>query len=213
MPQTPLLAIDFDGTITVEDITNIIWDAHVPFDWRAVLMPPSRTGDVTPLELIGNGYREVRRSAEALLDEVRPHAHLRPGFEELVAAAAARGWPLHVVSHGLGFYLRALLPAGVPFTAFEGVFDGDRWSVILPPGFALPPGKDFKIQVLENLRARHPGHRVIYIGDGRLDFPAARLSDRIFAVKGSTLARLCHDAGAACTEFERFDEITAALTA
>jgi 2-hydroxy-3-keto-5-methylthiopentenyl-1-phosphate phosphatase len=144
---------------------------------------------------------------------VRPHAHLRPGFEELVAAAAARGWPLHVVSHGLGFYLRALLPAGVPFTAFEGVFDGDRWSVILPPGFALPPGKDFKIQVLENLRARHPGHRVIYIGDGRLDFPAARLSDRIFAVKGSTLARLCHDAGAACTEFERFDEITAALTA
>ena len=75
----------------------------------------------------------------------------------------------------------------------------------------LPPGKDFKIQVLENLRARHPGHRVVYVGDGRLDFPAARLSDRVFAVKGSTLARLCREAGVACTEFERFDEITAAL--
>ena len=58
------------------------------------------------------------------------HARLRPGFEALLAEAASRGWPLHVVSHGLGFYLRAILPAGVAFTAFEGVFDGDRWRVI-----------------------------------------------------------------------------------
>jgi 2-hydroxy-3-keto-5-methylthiopentenyl-1-phosphate phosphatase len=211
-PLPPLLfAIDFDGTITVEDITNIIWDAHVPFDWRAVLMPPSRAGEVTPLQLIGNGYREVRRPPEALLDEVRPHGRLRAGFEALVAHAAARGWPLHVVSHGLGFYLRALLPAGVAFTAFEGAFDGDRWSVSLPPGFALPEGKDFKVQVLENLRARHVGHHLIYIGDGRLDFPAARRADRIFAVRDSTLARLCRESGIACTEFGRFDEITAAL--
>ncbi len=211
MHDPPLFAIDFDGTITVEDITNIIWDTHVPFDWRAVLMPPSRAGEVTPLELIGNGYREVRRPPDALLDEVRPHAGLRPGFEALVARAAAGGWPLHVVSHGLGFYLRAILPAGVAFTAFEGVYDGDRWSVTLPPGLVLPSGQDFKIQVLEDLRERHPGHRVVYVGDGRLDFPAARRSDAIFAVRGSTLARLCHEAGIACTEFERFDEITAAF--
>jgi 2-hydroxy-3-keto-5-methylthiopentenyl-1-phosphate phosphatase len=209
--QPPLLAIDFDGTITVEDITNIIWDAHVPFDWRAVLMPSLRAGEVTPLELIGNGYREVRRPPEALLDEVRPHARLRPGFEALVARADASGWPLHVVSHGLGFYLRAILPAGIDFTAFEGVYDGDRWKVTLPAGFALPAGKDFKIQVLEDLRARHPGHRVVYLGDGRLDFPAARRSDAIFAVRGSALARLCGEEGVACTEFERFDEITAAF--
>jgi 2-hydroxy-3-keto-5-methylthiopentenyl-1-phosphate phosphatase len=130
-----------------------------------------------------------------------------------VAHAAARGWPLHVVSHGLAFYLRAILPAGVSFTAFEGVYDGDRWSVTLPPGFSLPAGQDFKIQVLEQLRARHPGHRVVYVGDGRLDFPAARRSDAIFAVRGSTLARLCGEAGIACTEFERFDEVTAAFAA
>ncbi len=211
--QPLLLAIDFDGTITVEDITNIIWDAHVPFDWRAVLMPPSRAGQVTPLELIATGYREVRVPPEALLDEVRPHARLRPGFEALVAHADARGWPLHVVSHGLGFYLRALLPPGVAFTAFEGVFDGDHWSVTLPPGFALPAGEDFKIQVLDNLRARHPRHAVVYVGDGRLDVPAARLCERIFAVRNSPLARLCREAGIACSEFDRFDEITAALAA
>lgn len=205
------MAIDFDGTITVEDITNIIWDAHVPFDWRAVLMPALHAGQVTPLQLIGNGYREVRRGPEALLEQVRPHGHLRAGFQALLARAAAGGWPLHVVSHGLGFYLRALLPAGVAFTAFEGEFDGDRWRVVLPPGVALPAGKDFKVQVLDDLRARHPGHRVIYVGDGRLDFPAARHADAIFAVRGSTLARLCHERAIACHEFDDFDEIVAAL--
>ncbi len=208
--ESPLIAIDFDGTITVEDITNIIWDAHVPYDWRAVLMPDSHAGKVTPLELIGKGYREVRRGPEALLDEVRPHAGLRAGFEALVARAAARGWPLHVVSHGLGFYLRGLLPAGVPFTAFEGEWDGERWRVVLPPDMTLPAGVDFKVQVLDGLRASHPGHRVIYVGDGRLDLPAARHADAIFAVRGSTLARLCRESALACTEFDSFDEIVPA---
>jgi 2-hydroxy-3-keto-5-methylthiopentenyl-1-phosphate phosphatase len=215
----PLIAIDFDGTITVEDITNIIWDTHVPFDWRAVLMPPSRAGTVTPLELIANGYREVTVGPEALLAEVRPHARLRAGFEALVAQARARAWPLRVVSHGLDFYLRALLPPGVPFTSFEGTFertpeapsDAGRWRVRLPAGFSLPAGRDFKVQVLDQLRAQHPGHRTIYIGDGRLDFPAARQADVVFAVRDSTLARFCRDASVACTEFDTFDQITAAL--
>jgi 2-hydroxy-3-keto-5-methylthiopentenyl-1-phosphate phosphatase len=207
----PLIAVDFDGTITVEDITNIIWDAHVPFDWRAVLMPASRAGQVAPLELIASGYREVRRGPAALLAEVLPRVHLRSGFQDLVAAARARAWPLHVISHGLSFYLRALLPVGVAFTAFEGSFDGERWQVALPAGFSLPAGQDFKIQALADLRARHPGHRTVYVGDGRLDFPAAREADAVFAVHGSTLARLCREAGIACTDFESFDEIKDAL--
>ena len=174
-------------------------------------MPDSHAGKVTPLELIGKGYREVRRGPEALLEEVRPHAGLRAGFQALVARAAARGWPLHVVSHGLGFYLRALLPAGVAFTAFEGEWDGEQWRVVLPPDVTLPAGVDFKVQVLDGLRARHPGHRVIYVGDGRLDLPAARHADAIFAVRGSTLARLCREAAVACAEFDSFDEIVTAL--
>jgi 2-hydroxy-3-keto-5-methylthiopentenyl-1-phosphate phosphatase len=210
-PRPPLIAVDFDGTITVEDITNIIWDTHVPFDWREVLMPASRAGTVAPLELIASGYREVRDGPEALLALVRPRAHLRAGFDKLVAHARVQRWPLQVISHGLGFYLRDLLPPGVAFTAFEGTFDGQRWQVSLPPGFALPPGKDFKVQVIEQLRTRHPGHRTIYVGDGRLDFPAARQCEQIFAVRGSTLATLCRGASVPCREFDRFDEILAAL--
>jgi 2-hydroxy-3-keto-5-methylthiopentenyl-1-phosphate phosphatase len=61
------------------------------------------------------------------------------------------------------------------------------------------------------LRARHDGHTTVYVGDGRLDFPAARTCDRVFAVAGSTLAKLCAEAGVAFTAFETFDEIARAL--
>ena len=81
----------------------------------------------------------------------------------------------------------------------------------MPPGVALARGQDFKVRVLDDLRARHPGYPVVYAGDGRLDFPAARHADQVFAVRGSALGLLCQEARVPCVEFERFDEITAAL--
>jgi 2-hydroxy-3-keto-5-methylthiopentenyl-1-phosphate phosphatase len=59
-PRGPYLVVsDFDGTITVDDLTNFIWDRHVPYDWRAVLTPLSREGVLTPLEMIARGYGDV----------------------------------------------------------------------------------------------------------------------------------------------------------
>ncbi|MDB4980662.1 MAG: putative 27 [Myxococcales bacterium] len=206
-----LIVSDFDGTITREDLTNAIWDAHVPYDWRAVLTPLSREGVLTPLEMIGRGYGAVARGPEALLAEVVPHAHLRQGFEAFVTDCEARRWPFEVLSHGLSFYIRPLLPAGVALTAFEGRFEDGRWRVGFPPGLTVPRGEDFKAHVVASLRARHPGHTTVYVGDGRLDFPAARTCDLVFAVADSTLARLCDESLIPYVPFERFDEITAAL--
>ena len=207
------MVCDFDGTITVEDVTNLIWDAHLRYDWRAVLLPPTRDGRMAPLELMARGYAGVARDGAALVQEVGPRVQVRAGFDELAAACRARGWPLEVVSHGLTFYIRAFLPAGLPLTAFDGTFTGQGWQVTLPEGFVLPPGADFKTEVVRALRARHPGHATAYVGDGRLDFPAARGCDRLFAVRGSALADLCRAEGVPCVEFDDFAEVTAALVA
>jgi 2-hydroxy-3-keto-5-methylthiopentenyl-1-phosphate phosphatase len=206
-----VVVTDFDGTITLADLTNLVWDRHVPYDWRAVLTPLSREGVLTPLEMIARGYGDVAQGPEALLAEVVPRGRLRAGFEAFAATCAARGWPLEVLSHGLTFYIRPLLPAGVALTAFEGIFEDGRWRVELPAGLVLPAGRDFKAHVVALLRARHPGHRAVYIGDGRLDFPAARTCDWVFAVRGSTLANLCAEAGVPFTPFETFDEVAASL--
>jgi 2-hydroxy-3-keto-5-methylthiopentenyl-1-phosphate phosphatase len=206
-----LVVSDFDGTITLSDLTNLAWDRHVPYDWRAVLTPLSREGVLTPLEMIARGYGDVAQGPEALLAELVPAGRLRAGFDAFVAVCGARRWPFEVLSHGLGFYIRPLLPPGCPLTAFEGRFEDGRWRVELPPGLTVPAGSDFKAHVVALLRARHPGHTAVYVGDGRLDFPAARTCDLIFAVAGSTLAKLCAEAGIAFEPFESFDELTRAL--
>jgi 2-hydroxy-3-keto-5-methylthiopentenyl-1-phosphate phosphatase len=71
----------------------------------------------------------------------------------------------------------------------------------------VPPGEDFKRHVVAGLRARHPGHETVYLGDGRLDLAAALACDRVFAAGGSTLARLIPDA----TTFDTLDELVERL--
>jgi 2-hydroxy-3-keto-5-methylthiopentenyl-1-phosphate phosphatase len=202
-----IVVSDFDGTITLDDVTTLFWDRHLPYDWRRELLPPTYSGQVTPLEMIARGYADISVGPEQLLAEARAHARLRPGLDALVALCAARGWPFLVLSHGLTFYIQAMLPPEVPFIAFVGEFAGGRWRVSLPLGVRVEPGQDFKSRVVADLRAQHPGRPTVYLGDGRLDWPAAETCDHVFAVRDSKLAHLCPRA----RPFDTLDEVVAAL--
>ncbi|HXJ22556.1 MAG TPA: haloacid dehalogenase-like hydrolase [Polyangia bacterium] len=202
-----ILVSDFDGTATLDDVTTFLWDRHLSYDWRRELLPPTHAGQMSPLEMIARGYGDIPVGPEALLAEARANTRLRPGLEALTGHCRARGWPFIVLSHGLAFYIQALLPPDVAFTSFVGSFAGGRWQVTLPPGVRVRPGEDFKSRVVADLRARHPGHATVYLGDGRLDLPAAETCDRVFAVRGSRLAELCPRA----LPFDALDEVVAAL--
>jgi 2-hydroxy-3-keto-5-methylthiopentenyl-1-phosphate phosphatase len=202
-----IVVSDFDGTLTVEDVTTLLWDAHLPYDWRREILPQTHAGQMTPLEMMTRGYGDIGLPPEVLLAEARAGVRLRTGLAALAELCRARQWPFSVISHGLVFYIEALLPAGIPVTAFVGKFVDGRWVVSLPPGVRLAPGEDFKRQVVAGLRARHPGHETVYLGDGRLDLPAAETCDRVFAVRGSALHQLC----ARAVPFDTLDEVVAAL--
>ena len=206
-----IIVSDFDGTLTLDDVTTYIWDKYLPYDWRAKLLPPTFEGRWTPLDMIGRGYADIRVPPKELLAEIRDTIRMRPGVEALATFCRGRGWHFAVVSHGLAFYIEALLPTWIPFTSFVGTFNEWSWRVTLPATMALPAGEDFKSRVVADLRARHPGHQVAYIGDGRLDLAAALTCDRIFAVAGSSLADLARVAGRTVEEFESLDEVAASL--
>jgi 2-hydroxy-3-keto-5-methylthiopentenyl-1-phosphate phosphatase len=205
-----LIICDFDGTVTERDVTDLIWDDFYDGDWRADLLPSYDAGETSILEVMGGGYRRVRRSPEELLGHVRDRVRLRPGFERLAEVAEEHRWDLRVLSCGLEFYIRALLPDGIPYDCFVGEY-GSGWRVTLPMGVDLVSGEDFKMHVLAKLRASHEGKTVVYVGDGRNDFPAARTCDLVFAVRGSTLASLCLETGVPFSEFTHFDEVIRAL--
>jgi 2-hydroxy-3-keto-5-methylthiopentenyl-1-phosphate phosphatase len=202
-----IVVSDFDGTLTVDDVTSFYWDKHLPYDWRRELLPDTYAGKRTPLEMIARGYGDIAVPPEALLAEARANTRMRSGLSALTALCRARGWPFLVVSHGLAFYIQELLPPEIPFVAFAGAFDGERWQVTLPPGIALGPGEDFKSHVVAELRRQHPGRPTVYLGDGRLDLLAAETCDEIFAVRGSKLAELAPRA----RPFDVLDEVVVAL--
>jgi len=207
-----IVVSDFDGTLTLDDVTQFIWDKYLDYDWREKLLPPTYDGRQSPLQMIAEGYAGVRVPPKELLADVLANTRMRPGVEALATFCRGRGWHFAVVSHGLAFYIEALLPAWIPFTCFVGTFNEWSWRVTLPATMApLQTGEDFKSRVVADLRSRHPGHRVVYLGDGRLDLAAALTSDRIFAVAGSSLAELARGAGRTVEEFESLDEVAASF--
>jgi len=202
-----IVVSDFDGTLTIDDVTAIIWDLHLSYDWRATLLPPTYAGTWSPLQMIARGWGDMPVPPATLIAEILPRIRFRAGMDRLVAHCRAKGWPFLVISHGLAFYIQGLLPPDVDFVSFHGAFTDGRWQVSLPPGMTLPPGEDFKRHVVAELRARHPGQPTVYLGDGRLDLAAALACDRVFAARDSTLAHLIPEA----TPFDTLDEVVEGL--
>jgi 2-hydroxy-3-keto-5-methylthiopentenyl-1-phosphate phosphatase len=205
-----LVLCDFDGTITTQDVTNLLWDRYGLPDWRGRLLPPYRAGERTTLELMDEGWRAIDRGQDELLRVARLEIGLREGFIEFVALCDRENWALHVVSCGIDWYLRAFLPAGVHFTSYRAELE-DGWRVRLPDGCALPDGADFKVHVFREIQATRGHETTVFVGDGRNDFPIAKACDHVFALAGSTLLRLCREAGIPVTEFEAFHTVAASL--
>ena len=113
-----IIVSDFDGTLTLDDVTTYIWDKYLGYDWRAKLLPPTYEGRWTPLEMIGHGYADIRVPPKELLAEIRDSVRLRPGVEALATFCRGRGWHFAVVSHGLAFYIEALLPSWLVVTFY-----------------------------------------------------------------------------------------------
>lgn len=207
-----LVLSDFDGTVVEADLTNVVWDACLPYDWRSRLLPESDAGRINATELMRRGYAEVDRAAHEILALMRPHAVLRRGFDRLQALCAAEGWPLAIVSNGLRFYIEALLPSVSELWAHEAEYD-QGWRVTTPEGVTVGPSEDFKSKAVRRLRERHPSALGVYIGDGRLDLEPAKLCDLVFAVRGSKLEELCRAEQLPAFSFEDFEEVVVELKA
>ncbi len=211
-----LVLCDFDGTITLRDVTNAVLDNFTGRAWRDEVLTRYRDGQINHFEVMQGSYAYLQTPLPELLTFSRTMP-FRPNFDTLVSFCQSQRYHLAVVSGGLDWYIEALLPPGVPFHSYLSRYDEARqvWTVHLPdqPSVDLAAGQDFKVRVLEELRREYPaGGPVVFIGDGRNDGPVAAQADHVFAVKGSWLAQICAGRGQPCTEFEDFAEVIGALS-
>ncbi len=206
-----LVICDFDGTITQDDVTNVLLDHYTGREWRD-LLEPYRAGEISHLDIMRNSYRFLKTPAEELLDFARRNIRVRPNFKSLLKLCRERDWPFAVVSGGIDFYLKDFLDEGIDYYCYLGEYK-ESWQVRMPdwPVVDLAAGHDFKVRVVEELKLKYPGREVVYLGDGANDWPAGSQAQKLFTVAGSRLSKLSAEAGKAHVDFTDFGQVVEIL--
>jgi 2-hydroxy-3-keto-5-methylthiopentenyl-1-phosphate phosphatase len=198
-PRTRTLVLDYDGTITEEDLLDTIacefGDPAVYHDAEDRL----HAGEISLRECITREYETVTASLEDVVAWTLDNVRIRPGLCELVDLAHARDWHIVVVSSGFVELIDPVLDrerVNVQIVANSVDATTTGWRVIWrEQATCAACGEECKRGALP------VDGEIVYMGDGISDRCAALASDRIFATRG--LARYLAGNG---VSFERFDD-------
>jgi 2-hydroxy-3-keto-5-methylthiopentenyl-1-phosphate phosphatase len=202
-------AIDFDGTIALEDTTDVLLDRRADPAWLDV-ENEWLTGRIGSRECLAQQAALIRAKPEEL-DAALLDVAIDPDFAPFVAAASRAGATMQVVSDGFDRCILPLLErAGLelPVTCNRLVpVGGDRWVAEFP-SFAPDCESMSGVCKCEAARTQQMlGHRsrprllaefgkldakqsaraLVLIGDGRSDFCLASRADVVLA-KGKLAA-------------------------
>jgi len=207
------LVVDFDGTITQEDVLDEIartfGDDEV---YREVDEALDRNG-ITLHEVLRREFEPVRALLGEVLEWVHANASIRPGFRELVELARARGWRVVVVSSGFRQLIEPMLErAGIQgLELVSNEVDPD------PEGWRITFFDESRCEVCgeackrTTVRSMVDGGEVVYVGDGYSDRCAAEDADLVFARRG--LAAYLAERGVPFEPFDDFFQIAKKLEA
>ncbi len=201
-----LIQCDFDGTLTIGDVSFLILDEFTGQGWRQ-LFQDYMQGKLSVNAFNSAAFSRVKASRETLDDFVRQKAVMRPGLFELLAACHKRGFRFVIVSNGMTFYIDTLLKMlglnEVEFQAAQSLFNpgGIKAWYAGPGGELLENG--FKEAYVQHFMDK--GYRVVYIGNGASDFSPARMCQHIFAI--DNLLNECRAANVEHTPFSDLYEV------
>jgi 2-hydroxy-3-keto-5-methylthiopentenyl-1-phosphate phosphatase len=205
------LVVDFDGTITEQDLLDEIALTFGDEDVYREVDEGLDDNSLTLNEVIRREFEPVRAPLGEVRDWVLENVRIRPGFRELVALAKERGWRFVIVSSGF----RELIE---PVLEREGLADLELLSNTVDPD---PDGWKVGFRVAEacevcgqpckrsTAAALADGSELVYVGDGYSDRCAAELADVVFARRG--LASYLEERGVPFERFEDFHSVARSL--
>jgi 2-hydroxy-3-keto-5-methylthiopentenyl-1-phosphate phosphatase len=200
--------LDFDGTVTLEDVSYFLLDKYAGDRWRPFLDEYSAgrmTVGAFSKKVFGMFKADRRTMTDAVMSSDR--IKIRPGFQVMMEYLSTRNIKVVIVSHGLDFYIDAILK-GQGLTNIEVHAAENKFS---PKGMKIrypgPDGRDLDTGFKEAYTRylMQSGYDVIYIGDGTSDISSCRLAKHIFAT--GTLLDLCREEKLACTPFNDFHDV------
>lgn len=206
--QRRSLVIDFDGTITQDDLLDqIARDFGDPALYQEV-EDALHAGTMPLREVITREYEPVTTPMPEVVSWVLERVRIRPGFADLVRSAQRAGWEVHVVSSGFAEFIEPVLEReAVDVEVHANRVDArpDGWVV----EWRYPESCDHCHESCK--RDLLPPGYVVYIGDGYSDRCAAVAADRVFATRG--LARYLDERGVSYEPFDDFTDVSRALAA
>jgi 2-hydroxy-3-keto-5-methylthiopentenyl-1-phosphate phosphatase len=206
--------LDFDGTVTEEDVSFLLLDTYVGDVWHEYLKQYAE-GRI-PVGIFNKmAFGLVKAGREAMTELVlnSDRVRIRPGFSEFLDYCRTKGMKTVIVSNGLVFYIEAILDKlglnGVDVYAAQNRFtrDGMKVAYIGPDGTEMEVG--FKEAYTRLLKKE--GYEVIYVGNGASDIYSARRARHVFAI--DELLKCCLQEQVPCTPFTDFFDIIRGLDA
>lgn len=196
-------AIDFDGTIALEDTTDMLLDRRAEPAWLEV-EEEWLAGRIGSRECLARQAATIRATPEDL-DVALSDVSVDPDFVPFVAAARRAGATMQIVSDGFD---RCILPVlrraaiDLPVTSNRlRHAGGDRWAAEFP---AFSPNCKATSGVCKCEAAR-TNRTLVLIGDGRSDFCLASRADVVLA-KGK-LAAHCAENNYPYTPINSFADV------
>lgn len=183
---------DFDGTISLDDVTDSLLERFARPGWQA-LEEEWRACRISSSQCMA-GQIELLDCTRDELDAHFAEVEIDAGFKAFALALRDEGVPLRIVSDGLDHAIRTVLMrhgiSGLPIAASHLVQSGERrWRLEFTHArHACTSASATCKCAFADAPAGLPAPAVLMIGDGVSDFCAAARADLTFA-RGELLAR------------------------
>jgi 2,3-diketo-5-methylthio-1-phosphopentane phosphatase len=209
MPSRVRVFVDFDGTISLEDTTDVVLERFADPSWQKV-EAEWLAGHIGSRECMKRQVELIRATPEQL-DELCEEIPLDTHFPDLVTFCRKAGIRISVVSDGLDRTITRMLSRfdlDIPVLANRLVYLGDRrWTLEFPYANAGCESGAGNCKCLA-LTGEANTLRIL-IGDGRSDFCAAETAD--FVIAKAALAEHCQANGVPFIVFGNFAGATPLL--
>lgn len=179
-----IILCDFDGTISVEDVTDSLLERHAHPDWME-LEERWKSGAIGSHDCMAGQIGLIdadRRQLDALFASMR----IDRMFPAFIEAALAARIPVRIVSDGLDLAIESILARHqlehLPISANKLEADGPRgWKLSFPNASDDCKVASGMCKCAKVAKAREQKKKVLLIGDGASDFCAAGAVDLVFA--------------------------------
>ncbi len=182
------LYVDFDGTVTDQDVGNGIFKRFIRPEltaqgWHDKIIDEWKAEQLSSLQCLTLECANSVATEDEMREELENYP-LTPGFTETAHFCRDNGIPLMVLSDGLDYYIDFLLKKnGLDFVEYRAnhlIFGSGTLGVEFPHS-------DYGCGKCGNCKRWHmrthnrPGEHVIYVGDGYSDRYAIKNADVVFA--------------------------------